>query len=173
MAKVIDLEGVRRGDAHLERARQLNPNIGKRPVPVESIINGQRAAYTVSEVARLVSKHPLTIRRAIAAGELKASGGGKSHYRISRGDLEAWWRERGGGALLEDATHTEDEQQATPTADNGVAARLALLDAMTQDLPNIRAEAGFGPLSEDDISSIYDPRDEDEELEPLAEGAAA
>jgi excisionase family DNA binding protein len=122
MAKILNLEGVRRGDAHLDRAKRLNPNVTKRPVPIEAIVHGERVTYSVPEVAQMINKHPLTIRRAIASGELKASGGGKTHYRISRTDLEAWWRARGGGALLETGQSTLPREDTGENID-------ALLDA--------------------------------------------
>jgi excisionase family DNA binding protein len=152
MAKVLDLEGVRRGDAHLERAKRLNPKVTKRPVPVAEIIGGEpapRVTYGVSEVAQIVGLHPLTIRRAIAAGELKAAnGGGKSPYRISRADLETFWRARGGGALLEpvannmQASDDGDETEALLDATAAAARRAgytteADIDRLIQE---VRAE---------------------------------
>ena len=57
--------------------------------------------FSVPQLAALISVHPDTIRRAIAAGELKAAhGGGRSHYRISRADAQNWWESRGGGILF-------------------------------------------------------------------------
>ena len=49
----------------------------------------------------MLSLHPETIRRAIAAGELQAANsGGKTHYRISRAAITMWWQSRGGGVLF-------------------------------------------------------------------------
>jgi len=56
---------------------------------------------TVPQLAALLSVHPNTIRRAIAAGDSKAAhGGGRNRYRISRIDAQDWWRALGGGALF-------------------------------------------------------------------------
>jgi len=107
-ARQFDLAGVRRGDAHLDRARELDPTITSRPVPVQAIINAERAAsmqkltYTVQEAAALVGYAAETIRRAIRFGDLKAAGGGKGDpYRISGVELERWWRDvKGGGDLF-------------------------------------------------------------------------
>ena len=61
----------------------------------------QSLVFTVPQLAALVAVHPDTIRRAIAAGELRAANsGGRTHYRVSRMDAEAWWRARGGGSLF-------------------------------------------------------------------------
>jgi excisionase family DNA binding protein len=161
MGNVIDLDLVREGDAHLKRAKRLNPNVTARPVPVEAIATG---ALTVTQLAQLAGVHPQTIRRAIAARELQAaSKGRKGHHRISRTDAEAWWRRRGGGTLLGDATSADAYALQAPAytngngaGNNGLAQRLTLLDSMTDDLPNDRAAAGLAPLTDDDIASSYD-----------------
>lgn len=102
--KVIDMAGVRRGMAHLDRAEKLSPDVKMRPVPIAEIVGAGQLAYTVAQVAAIVGQHPCTIRAAIRDGKLQAaSAGGKGHYRISRPDLEAWWRFRGGGTLFGDA----------------------------------------------------------------------
>lgn len=51
----------------------------------------------------MLSCHAATLRRAIKAGVLPAARLGKG-FRLSRADLEAFWKERGGGVLLGDAT---------------------------------------------------------------------
>ena len=58
-----------------------------------------KATYTIEEAAELLSCHKDTIRRAIRAGTLKAGRLGKD-YRISRPDLEEYYRARGGGSLF-------------------------------------------------------------------------
>ena len=101
MGSLIDLARVRSAHRHLERAKELDPTITERPVPILEIIAMEKYTYSVQEISEIVGVHPHTIRRAIAGGELKAAnGGGKSPYRISRPDAEAWWRARGGGALF-------------------------------------------------------------------------
>ncbi len=105
MSKVISMEGVRSGTAHLKRAKELGKVRGARsprPVPVAEIISGGGNVFTVEELSQLVRLAPITIRRAIHSGALRAAnGGGKSGYRITRGDIETWWRSRGGGDLFE------------------------------------------------------------------------
>ncbi len=99
MPSTINLDLVRSADARLKRAKRINPNVTARPVPIEELV--QRAALTVPELAAITNMHPLTIRRAIAAGELKAaSNGAKGHYRITRADANAWWKGRGGSDLF-------------------------------------------------------------------------
>lgn len=46
--------------------------------------------YTTKEVAELMRVHPLTVIRWIKAGKLQGLrvGGGKSHYRISKAEVE-------------------------------------------------------------------------------------
>ena len=78
--KTIDLALVRSADARLARAKRLNPNVTARPVPIGELVTRGRVTLTVPELATLTGLHSLTIRRAIAAGELKAAnGGGRSH----------------------------------------------------------------------------------------------
>ncbi len=162
MSNTIDLEGVRRGKAHLKRAVELGKQRGARParpVPLGEIIAGGAATLTVDELAMLTRLAAITIRRDIKSGRLKAAnGGGKSAYRISRTDAEAWWRGRGGGALIGEPAAGEAPYltNGNGAGNNGLARRLALLDSMTDDLPNDRAAAGLAPLTDDDIASSYD-----------------
>lgn len=143
MPKTIDLSLVRSADARLKRAKSHSPNVTARPVPIAELVARGRVTLTVPELATLADLHPLTIRRAIAAGELKAAnGGGRSHYRISRADAEAWWRGRGGGTLLDDvATAATPEEKAAEilaaldsddmTRRNAAIVELARSDAAT------------------------------------------
>lgn len=105
--KPVDLEQVRKGDEHLERAKELHRAQKRvpRPVPVEEIaMEDEPHTYSLKEAAAIVGLHTKTLRRAIHDGELKAFGGGKGGavYRISRVELAKWWRDRGGGELFED-----------------------------------------------------------------------
>ena len=126
MSQTINLELVRQGDAHLKRAKKLDPSVTARAVPV-----GEMGAFTVPQLASLANVNPQTIRRAIAKGELKAAKSGHySQARISRTDAEIWWRERGGGTLLGDLTPTvalDAETTAGQFADF-----LARAEALTQ-----------------------------------------
>jgi excisionase family DNA binding protein len=94
---MIDLEKIREGDAHLDRAKELDPSIILRPVPMNEIAH----TLTVKQAAELVQFHPETLRKEIREGNLKAVGGGKSStYKISKVELEKWWRDKGGGDLF-------------------------------------------------------------------------
>jgi excisionase family DNA binding protein len=133
MDTVIDMEGVRSGTAHLNRARELGKQRGvrmARPVPIDEIVAGGNI-FTVEELSAMVRLAPITILRAIRAGELRAAnGGGKSGYRITRGDISAWWRGRGGGDLF--AADNDQEQTAKG---NPLAAALAMVQARDAATP--------------------------------------
>jgi excisionase family DNA binding protein len=58
----------------------------------------KKETYTVKEAAEILSCNPETVRRAIRANELKAARLG-SDYRISKRDLDTYYRALGGGAL--------------------------------------------------------------------------
>jgi excisionase family DNA binding protein len=154
MSKVISMEGVRSGTAHLKRARELGKSRGARsprPVPVGEIISSGGNVFTVQELSQLVRLAPITIRRAIRSGALRAAnGGGKSGYRITRGDIETWWRSRGGGDLFEvaDATAPEYSDQK--------ASRLAALD----HIGTYNTRAGLPPLSDDAVADAYCERED-------------
>ncbi len=128
MDTVIDMEGVRSGTAHLKRARELGKKRGvrmARPVPIDEIVAGGNI-FTVEELSALVRLAPITILRAIRAGELRAAnGGGKSGYRITRGDISAWWSGRGGGDLF-----AADGNQATQEQEAKMRAFLSLADEL-------------------------------------------
>lgn len=119
MSQTINLQLVREGDAHLKRAKKLDPRITARAVPVAEV-----GAFTVPQLASLAGVNPQTIRRAIHKGELKAAKAG--HYgqaRISRTDAELWWRGRGGGTILGDLTPTvtQDAEAAAGRFDDFLA----------------------------------------------------
>jgi excisionase family DNA binding protein len=65
----------------------------------EGYIPMKSPALTVQEAAKLLRVHPETIRRAIAKGELAAAKLGRI-IRISRQDLDAYYRAHGGQSLL-------------------------------------------------------------------------
>lgn len=111
MGAVVDMAGVRRGRAMLDAAAQRWPELvsgaraGALAELLERIKEGVevtddgRAAWSLAEAAAMLGLNPATLRRAIAAGELRAMKLAK-HYRVSRAELAAWWRERGGGELF-------------------------------------------------------------------------
>lgn len=65
--------------------------------------------YTVDDVAQLVDRNPVTVRRWIRRGYIKAARIGRE-YRISEAELERWWRERSGGGSLFGRDHGPEEQ---------------------------------------------------------------
>ena len=104
----------------------------------EIVSNMQTLVFTVPQLAALVAVHPDTIRRAIAAGELRAANsGGKTHYRVSRMDAEAWWRARGGGSLF-----VPGVPAPSPTPDR-TAAILAVRGAMRRPTSDGRMAERF------------------------------
>ena len=62
----------------------------------------QKTTYTLIEAASLLSCHKETLRRAIAAGDLRAARLGRE-FRISRIDLQTFWNTHGGGELFDKA----------------------------------------------------------------------
>ncbi len=164
MPKTIDLNLVRSADARLKRARTHSPNVTARPVPIAELVARGRVTLTVPELATLADLHPLTIRRAIAAGELKAAnGGGRSHYRISRADAEAWWRGRGGGSLLDDvATVETPEDKAADILAAFRSGDLARRNAAIVELA--RSDAATSAIVDAEVSrevEAYDGDDDD------------
>lgn len=59
-----------------------------------------KTTFTLAEAAELLSCHRETLRRAIRKGELQAAKLGRG-FRISRRDLEAFWKAGGGGDLFD------------------------------------------------------------------------
>lgn len=59
-----------------------------------------KTTFTLAEAAELLSCHRETLRRAIRGGTLRAAKLGRG-FRISRCDLEAFWKAGGGGDLFE------------------------------------------------------------------------
>jgi excisionase family DNA binding protein len=70
---------------------------------LEEINVEEKLIFTVTEAAALLNCHRETIKRAIRSGALKAGKIGRD-YRISRGDLEDYFRQGGGGNLFADST---------------------------------------------------------------------
>ncbi|MFB6263934.1 MAG: helix-turn-helix domain-containing protein [Bradymonadaceae bacterium] len=87
----VDLEKVREADRLAEEAAEG----GARPVPDDTLetVMGEKQTYTVEEVAELTGYSPETIRRHLRSGKLQGAKPSGGHYRISRVELEKWWRE--------------------------------------------------------------------------------
>jgi excisionase family DNA binding protein len=108
---LVDLNAVAAGRANLERIAREHPALVDNSIPknvlareweniLEGILMGaEKSVFSVEEVAELFQCHKDTIRRAIHAGKLKAAKLGKD-YRISRADLESFYRTQGGGELF-------------------------------------------------------------------------
>ena len=73
--------------------------------------NRPERTLTVEEVAGMVDRGPQTVRRWIKQGYIKAVRIGRE-YRISKADLNAWWRGRGGGVLFPEAGFPEATEGA-------------------------------------------------------------
>jgi len=68
-----------------------------------------KTTFRVPEVAELLDMSETTIRRKLRAGDIpgvKLNGG----WRVSRAELERWWREKGGGALFSDTEDSEGSE---------------------------------------------------------------
>lgn len=59
-----------------------------------------KLTFSLNEACELLGLSRSTVSRAIKAGKLKAAKTGKD-YRISRADLQTYWRELGGSVLFE------------------------------------------------------------------------
>ena len=59
----------------------------------------ERQVFTTDEVAQILGFHKETVRRYIRINKLKAVRSGM-YYRVSRPDLESFWKSFGGGKLF-------------------------------------------------------------------------
>jgi excisionase family DNA binding protein len=112
-AKKIDFKAVQESRARLDELAREHPELIDKRIPeaegrqqweaaLKGILMAEKATFTLVEAAALLSCHPDTLRRAIKAGKLKAAKIIKD-YRISKTDLEEYYRNMGGGALFKDA----------------------------------------------------------------------
>jgi excisionase family DNA binding protein len=169
MSKVIDMEGVKRGKAHLERAAELGKlrTIPARPVPLDELVKEvpltvdelmEKTPLTVDELAALVRLHPLTIRRDIKAGKLTAAKGGQNApYRISKTDASNWWKARGGGELFSHLSEL-DETTRQQVKEAEKAINLAIQLGLTKSLAKTLAA-----WCDDVASTIQDAINEKDE----------
>jgi excisionase family DNA binding protein len=70
--------------------------------------NMRKDVYTVNEAAELLGLHHNTVRKWCREGEIKAMVIGRE-YRISRIELERYWKARGGGELFEHGSIEESQ----------------------------------------------------------------
>lgn len=100
--RVIDIRGVIRGDAILDRARALYGRTGETPRPVaigEIMQELNLTTYTTNEVANILGVRPETVRLWLREGKLKGFQVGKG-YRVSQVELGKFWSAKGGGELF-------------------------------------------------------------------------
>lgn len=110
---VVDLGRVRRALGALDAVVRARPDLvdGRRAGALAECLEGMkegedmaeghegREAWALGEAAAMLGLNPATLRRAIHKGELAAFTLGKG-YRVSRAELAAWWRSKGGGELF-------------------------------------------------------------------------
>ncbi len=105
--KTINLEGIRRANARLDAYLAEHPDAldalsEKTEAEWREIVRGVivgKQVFSVREAAEMLNLNEQTIRRAIKKQALKAAKIGKD-YRISRADLESYYRDLGGGELF-------------------------------------------------------------------------
>ena len=69
----------------------------------------ERQVFTAAEAATILGVHKETMRRYLRTQQIKAVKTGSS-YRVSRTDLENYWKSRGGGELFEKRSKDESDQ---------------------------------------------------------------
>jgi excisionase family DNA binding protein len=111
----LDLGTTKQALANLDRIARENPHLidptratWTEEDIAEMIVDKAKTTYTVEEAADVLNCHPQTIRRSIRNGGLKAAKVGRG-LTISRLDLEAYYRAKGGGQLFADDTTSEAE----------------------------------------------------------------
>jgi excisionase family DNA binding protein len=112
--RVIDIGLVMRSKADLKRARELTEECSRAHRleqlgdTTEEALFAMVKTYSVDETAELLGLSKETIYREIRKGALKAAKTGKT-YRISRLDIDAWWKARGGGELFDEDRGNSNE----------------------------------------------------------------
>jgi len=102
----LDLEAIKQAKENLARIARENPHLidptrakWTEEDIAEMIIDPAKTTYTVEEAAEVLNCHPQTIRRAVRNGNLKAAKVGRG-LSISRLELEAYFKAKGGGQLF-------------------------------------------------------------------------
>jgi len=103
MKKHLDTERIRAALSRLDRLAIDHPELiqpGETSADewIETLEGAMKDIYTIKEAADYFKVHPQTLRRAIAAGKLKAAKLGKD-YRISKADLIEYYNAMGGVRL--------------------------------------------------------------------------
>lgn len=104
----MDLEAIRQARDNLDRIARENPHMidhvrakWTEEDIASMIVDPEKMTYTVDEAAEVLNCHPQTLRRAVRNGTMKAAKVGKG-LSISRLDLEAYYKVKGGGRLFAD-----------------------------------------------------------------------
>jgi excisionase family DNA binding protein len=118
--KKIDFKAVRMARENLSRIAREHPELTDQETRKEELeqqwlstlgeIMRDKTVFTIEETASIFAVHKDTVRRAIKAGKLKAAKLGKE-YRISRLDLEAYYRAHGGGELFQFHEHETERKE--------------------------------------------------------------
>jgi excisionase family DNA binding protein len=115
--KQTDFDGVRAGLKQLDSITARHPEVMGIPGStspdewIKTLEGTMRDIYTIQEAAEYFKVHPQTLRRAIAAGRLKAAKFGKD-YRITKDDLIAFYRYSGGDKI--DTKGVDDDSEDRP-----------------------------------------------------------
>jgi len=119
MKRPLDIEVIKQARANLDRIARENPHMidhARAKWTEEDIVtmvdSPSKTVYNVNEAADVLNCHPQTLRRAIRSGVLKAARIGKA-VSISRFDLEAYYRAKGGGQLFADDALADPENERT------------------------------------------------------------
>lgn len=102
MGKRIDLDGLREVDAKADALVAKYPNL--RRMTEADLVNALtpppiKEAYSAVEVAAILGFHPEHVRKLIRTGKIQAAKLGGA-WRVSRADLERYYRAQGGGELF-------------------------------------------------------------------------
>lgn len=111
----------------------------------EPMNDDQKPMYSVRDVAELFDVDPESVRRWIRSGDLQASKVGRG-YRVSRADLEAFYRSKGGGNLFKEpikrfAVVHEDSPGAMKPVNANQKGFINAIDSAKQQVA-----AGQGPV---------------------------
>lgn len=98
---------------------------------------------SIDETAQKLKSHPETVRRFIRQGQLAGVKLGRS-WRVRESDLTAFIAPRVIPVRVQPSKPENTLAFALTPAET--ARRLAALDALGQDVPNHRAEAGMSPI---------------------------
>ena len=98
----LDLEGIREVDAKADALVAKYPHVRK--MTESDLVNALgpptiQEVYTAVEVGAVLNLHPEHVRKMIRSGKIPAAKIGGT-WRVSKSDLAAYYRARGGGELF-------------------------------------------------------------------------